>query len=247
MPRLITVREVATLSPRMRRVTFTGDDLATFVWSGPAAHVKLAFPEPGSDEPPVVTPDGPRPTTRTYTPRRFDAERGTLEIDFVLHGEGPGSSWAATARPGQRIVLMGPARGYAVDPEAAWYVLAGDEAALPAIETLLEAIPAAIPVRVVLEVAAADEERTLPSAERTEVRWLARGAAAPGALLAAELGQFAWPSGEGRFYVGCEAGAMREIRRIAVERSGLEKTRLTTRGYWRVGAMNHPDHDYGEN
>ena len=59
----------------MRRVTFGGSDLATFVWSGPAAHIKIIFPEPGLglDTVAMPEPDGPRASTmRTYTPRRFD-------------------------------------------------------------------------------------------------------------------------------------------------------------------------------
>lgn len=245
-PRLVTVTDVQVLSPRMRRVVFEGDDLATFAWSGPAAHLKLAFPEPGHDAPPTVTPDGPRPTTRTYTPRRFDADQHQLEIDFVLHGAGIGSAWATQARAGQQVVVLGPARGYSVAPEAAWYVLAGDESALPAIETLLEAIPAHIPVRVFIEVAAADEQRSLPTPERTEARWLARDGALPGTLLKQAVEAQAWPAGDGRFYVGCEAGTMREIRRSVLERSGLDRASMVTRGYWRAGAANHPDHDYGE-
>ncbi len=245
-PRNIFVTDVQVLSPRMRRVTFTGDELATYTWSGPAAHCKLVFPLPGESEPPEVTPDGPRPpTVRTYTPRRFDAETRTLQVDFVLHGEGPGSTWASQARVGQRLVVMGPARGYDVDAQAPWYVLAGDEAALPAIETLLEAVPSATPVHVFVEVAAGDEERRLPTAERAEVRWIVRNGSRPGAPLAAALATMAWPAGDGRLYVGCEANAMRAIRSHVLE-AGMDKTRITTRGYWRLDAANYPDHDYGE-
>ena len=71
--RRVRVTRVEQLSPRMVRVTFTGDDLGAFAWNGPAAHIKLIFPEEGQAEPPMPQPDGPRPTrVRTYTPRRFD-------------------------------------------------------------------------------------------------------------------------------------------------------------------------------
>src|SRR5471032_2946429 len=88
-PRRISVLSVKQLSPRMKRITFGGDDLATFVWSGPAAHIKIIFPEPGLgiNTVAIPDPDGPRPTTtRTYTPRRFDAAAQTLDVDFALHG-----------------------------------------------------------------------------------------------------------------------------------------------------------------
>jgi NADPH-dependent ferric siderophore reductase len=229
----------------MRRITFEGDDLGTFAWSGPAAHIKLIFPEPGQVALPEFSPDGPRPATmRTYTPRRFDPVAHQLDVDFVLHGEGPASTWAAQARAGQSLVLMGPGPGYVIDPSADWYVLAGDDAAMPAIETLLEAIPATARVTVMLEVASSNEIRRL--AGDADVRWHVRDAdpAPAGSALLAAVAGFAWPSGNGRVYVGCEADAMRRIRAAVTISSGLERERIVTRGYWRRGATNHPDHDY---
>jgi NADPH-dependent ferric siderophore reductase len=251
-PRAITVLGVQQLSPRMRRVTFGGEHLATFAWSGPAAHIKIIFPEPGLglDTVALPEPEGPRPaTTRTYTPRRFDPDKLTLEVDFVLHGHGPASTWASQARAGQQLVMMGPGPGYAIDDEAAWYVLAGDDAALPAIETILAALPPAMPVTVLLEVGGTDEARPLAGPPHTEVRWYTRDGTdpdAPGSQLLAALNDFAWPEGDGRVYVGCESNAMRTIRHNVIEATGLDRSRVVARGYWRVGAVNHPDRDYAE-
>ena len=64
-----------------------------------------------------------------------------LEVDFVLHGDGPASSWAAQAQPGQALIMAGPGPNYLIDPGADWFLLAGDDAALPAIETILDALP----------------------------------------------------------------------------------------------------------
>jgi NADPH-dependent ferric siderophore reductase len=248
-PRRIAVARVAELSPRMRRVTFEGTDLATFAWSGPAAHLKLVFPLPGTDVVPDLLPDGPRPATmRTYTPRRFDPSALTLDIDFVLHGEGPASTWASQAKVGQQLVMLGPARGYAVDADAAWYLIAADAPAVPAVETLLEAVPTTTPVTVFLEVEADDEARTLPSSPAARVHWLARDGhdGEVGGKLLDALRGFHWPAGRGGVYVGCEANAMRRMRELILTSSGFEKSQITTRGYWRTGATNHPDHDYGE-
>lgn len=240
---------VKALSPRMRRVTFGGPDLATFVWSGPAAHMKIIFPEPGLglDTVAVPDPDGPRPTTtRTYTPRSFDDAAKTLDVDFALHGPGPAATWAGQARVGQQVVMMGPAPGYAVDVEAPWYVLLGDDSALPAMESILDALPATTRVSVFVEVVAADEARALAGPLQTEVTWLPRGndASAAGAALLKAIEGFKWPAGEGRVYIGCETGAMRRLRDAILASSGLDRSRVVARGYWRIGAVNHPDHDY---
>ena len=251
-PRAITVLDVKHLSPRMRRVTFGGEQLATFAWSGPAAHIKIIFPEPGRglDTVAMPEPDGPRPsTTRTYTPRSFDADALTLDVDFVLHGHGPASSWAAQARTGQQLVMMGPGPGYAIDEDAEWYVLIGDDAALPAIETILAALPPSMPVTVLLETAGAYEARPLAGPPHADVRWFARATSGPdaaGTALLAALDGFRWPEGAGRVYIGCESNAMRTIRHNVIEATGLDRSRVVARGYWRVGAVNHPDRDYAE-
>jgi NADPH-dependent ferric siderophore reductase len=46
--------------------------------------------------------------------------------------------------------------------------------------------------------------------------------------------------------VACEAAAMRGIRRYLIAERHLPAASLVTRGYWRAGEQNHPDHDYGE-
>jgi NADPH-dependent ferric siderophore reductase len=232
----------------MKRITFGGEDLATFAWSGPAAHIKIIFPEPGSglDTVPIPDPDGPRSTmTRTYTPRRFDDVAKTLDVDFALHGPGPAATWAEQAKAGQQLVLLGPARGYEVDAGAPWYVILGDDAAIPAVETILEALPGTTRTTVLLEVVGADEARPLAGPAQTDVRWLVRGAGdAPGSALRAGLADVRWPDTAGSVYVGCESNAMRALRATILETSGLERSRVIARGYWRTGAVNHPDHDY---
>ncbi len=246
-PRRVTVEAVNDLGPRMRRITFAGAELASFTWPGPAAHVKLIVPDAGSDRVPFFDPYGPRPATmRTYTPRLFDAAAGELDIDFVLHGEGPASTWAARAAAGHEVILLGPGRAYDVDPSADWFVIAVDEAALPATETILEAIPPGVPVTALIEVSDAGEQRVLPGCTTADIRWIVRPTSArPGAALNEGLAAFTWPPGNGRVYVGCEAQAMREARALLLDR-GIGEERIVTRGYWRSGAVNHPDHDFGD-
>ena len=246
--RRVRVTRVEQLSPRMVRVTFTGDDLAAFAWNGPAAHIKLTFPEEGQSEPPMPQPDGPRVTTmRTYTPRRFDPAIPELDVDFVLHGEGPASNWAAQAQAGQALLLAGPGPNYQIDPGVDWFLLAGDEAALPAIETILDALSANTRARVVLEVADKGEERTLSSAAQLDITWVHHDAQSRQAdtALEAALHTVELPAGNGRIYVGCEAAAMRRIRAHLLQERGLDPATIVTRGYWKLGAVDYTDHDYG--
>ena len=38
---------------------------------------------------------------------------------------------------------------------------------------------------------------------------------------------------------------MREIRRHLLNGRGMDRTHAHTQGYWKYGAMNHPDNDRG--
>lgn len=234
------------LTPRMIRVTFAGEDLAGFAWSGPASHVKLIFGAVSGEAP---GSDAERPVLRTYTPRRFDPAAREIDVEFVIHGEGPASAWAEQAAVGQSLLIAGPGRSYSVDPTADWYVLAGDDTAIPAVATIVECLPPAMRVQVLLEVVDETEAKAfVPASANVEVRWLARGPDPrdAGRKLEAAVRTLELASGAGRIYVACEADAMRRIRRHLIEERGFPRERLVTRGYWRLGEVDHPDRDYGE-
>jgi NADPH-dependent ferric siderophore reductase len=96
-----------------------------------------------------------------------------------------------------------------------------------------------------VEVVDAAEARPLPGPAGTDVRWLVREPGTePGSALLEGLKHVTWPASPGRVYAGCEATVLRTIRTAILEASGLDKSRVVARGYWRVGAVNHPDHDY---
>ena len=256
-PRLAEVVLVERLTPHMVRVVFAGEELEGFTTRGPAEHLKVNFPPPGETKLalPEWGPEGPillegqqRPLNRTYTPRRWDRETGELAVDFLLHGEGPGSTWAQQARPGQLIAVSHqPGGAYKVHAEANWYLIGGDEAALPAVGTLLEALPASCFAHVFVEVADGAEELQLESPARFQVTWLHHGRAAArvGRKLEEAVRKFSLPAGDGGVWIGCEAGVMRDIRRHLLNERGMDRAHAHTQGYWKYGAKNHPDNDRG--
>src|ERR1700753_4339543 len=88
-------------------------------------------------------PPGQEPVTRTYTLRRADPQLQRVTVDFVVHGDaGIAAPWAARAEPGDTVVMSGAGGAYRPDPEVDWHLFAGDESALPAICSGLEALPA---------------------------------------------------------------------------------------------------------
>jgi 2-polyprenyl-6-methoxyphenol hydroxylase-like FAD-dependent oxidoreductase len=67
-----------------------------------------------------------------------------------------------------------------------------------------------------------------------------------GMLAAQAVRDLALPHGRGACWVGLEATAMRAVRRHLLGERGLEREQVHTRGYWKLGVTDHPDHDTGE-
>jgi NADPH-dependent ferric siderophore reductase len=246
--RLLQVREVSRLTPKMVRIVVGGEALAGFVSAAHDDHVKLFFPQPGQDKPvlPTPTPNGPvypdgaaRPAARDYTPRCYDAAANTLTIDFVLHGEGPAMSWAAQARPGQFLGVGGPRGSFIVPDDFDWYLFVGDETAVPAIGRRLEELPASARAIAVVEVADPAEQQPFQTRTRLEMHWLHRTGAAAGnhLLLQRALTELALPPGDGYAWVAAEASAAKALRRYLVDQRGLPKDRVKAAAYWKLGAV----------
>jgi NADPH-dependent ferric siderophore reductase len=246
--RLLQVRDVSRVTPKMVRVVVGGEDLAGFVSAAYDDHVKLFFPHPGEEKPvlPTQTPNGPvfpeglvRSPARDYTPRRYDAAAKTLTLDFVLHDAGPATAWAAQARPGHFLGVGGPRGSFVIPDDFDWYLFVGDETALPAIGRRLEELPASARVLVVAEVADEAEEQRFTSRAAVEVKWLHRDAAAKGTTsrLREALAGLSLPKGEGYAWVATEAETAKALRQYLVEERGLDKERVKAAAYWKRGAV----------
>ena len=97
-----------------------------------------------------------------------------------------------------------------------------------------------------IEVEGPEDEIEFDGPAKTTITWHhRRGGDAFGTELAAAAREGAIPDGA-RIWVACEAAAMRDIRRYFARERGIPAGQLITRGYWRAGEQNHPDHDYGE-
>jgi len=244
-PQQTVVLRTEHLTPSLVRVVVGGETVRGFQRGAYTdSYVKLLFADRGGDvEAGVAAIHAGEsrerwPHLRTYTVRSHDPA-GELAIDFVVHGdEGLAGTWAAAAVPGDTLWLANASAGgaYAPDPAADWHLLAGDESALPAIASALEALPEGAPARVLLEVDGPEGE--LPLATRGDVRvdWLHRGAGRAGAAAALEaLDAAPLPPGRPQVFVHGEADTVRDLRRHARARWALPREGLSASGYWRRG------------
>ena len=237
-PRLLQVRRCARVTPGMIRVTLVGEELTGFAGDGPDRRIKMFFPVPGQERPavPRASTGGPvwpageaRPTIRTYTVRRFDPTEGELDVDFVLHaGHGPAAAWARDARPGAWVGVSEPGGHYVPDRTVDYHVVIGDETALPAVATVLDAID---PARAMtfLEVADAAEEQVLPGA----VTWVHRDGRRAGEPLAAAVRSASFPDGRGQARLSGESACVRDLRRHLLDERGFDRRLVYATGYWR--------------
>lgn len=205
----LEVAATVRLSPTFVRVTLTGEALTRFHPGGPLGprdqRVKLLLPEPGRPTPDLADlspgwylrwralPPAERGHLRTYTVRalRLNGPEPQLDLDFVLHGgsgpAGPGCTWAARARPGDRITVLGPNAAADVAAGIEWLppaplagvgvrvLLVGDETAVPAASAVLESLPAGYRGTALLEVPGSADFVDLRPTGGVEVTWFARG------------------------------------------------------------------------
>lgn len=248
-PRAVTVERTELVTPRLTRITFGGEGLAGFDTPRPGAHMKLFFPPAGMEWPPKdPEADGPRPPSRTYTPRRFDAARNELEVEFVHHGDGLAANWAQSAKVGDPLSLAGPGGGYDIADDAERVVLVADETSMPAAGMVLESVPAGCEAIVLCEVIDGGDERELSPVVSAETRWLHRAPtnARQGSLLERAVIDLGDLGPNTYFWIACEAATMRRIKKRLMTEGGYAASNLHTRGYWKLGETNYPDHDYGE-
>ena len=216
------VTSVTRLTPRMTRVRLGGEGLCGLA-AVPGQSVKIYVPDPTG-----------LLVSRDYTVRDADPDQPSMDIDFVLHGDGPAANWARQVRPGQKLEFVGPSGRYRPDPAADWHLFGGDESALPAVLAMVESLPADAPAVLYVEVADAAEEQPVSGPARPEVHWLHRGDAIAGAntLLEDALRAARLPAGQGRIWLAGHTPTVRGIRAHLLTERGVDRRALYVRGYW---------------
>jgi NADPH-dependent ferric siderophore reductase len=244
---VLTVESTDWLGPHLVRVHLGGESLGSFPDTGCTdTYVKLIFVDPLLGlEPPYdlaelrgTLPADRRPVLRTYTVRRVDRAARRLAIDFVTHGDaGLAAPWAATAKPGDRLVISDPGGGYVPDAGAGWHVFAGDLSALPAISAALEVLPATATGVAHLEITDPADIVPVDTDAAIEVRWLVNPDPDDAGFLARTVDPAGWPAfarepGRAQVFAHGERESIKAVRAVLRD---VPRERLSISGYWARG------------
>jgi NADPH-dependent ferric siderophore reductase len=230
----LQVVEVVNLAPTMRRLrvgTAEGRALAGFSFK---AGQDLMIDVGRQDE---------RTVRRRYTIRRFDLERQLLDLDFVLHGDGPAAQWATQAVPGTSFEAIGPRGKVSLDPVATWHLFVGDETFVPAVGAMLDALPEGSRAVALLEVDSAADARSigddLRSGDGIAVQFVERTGEPAGRALALleALDVVDVPPESRHAYVAGEHHVVGDIRKELAQR-GFTPNEVSPKAYWRLGQAN---------
>lgn len=210
----LTVTGRREISPHYHRLSFQAGGLLRAHELHPTMWIRLWFA------------DGDKSHQRGYTLVDPDPASDTFDIEFALH-DGIASHWARAAQPGDTIEATVMGSKFTIpEPRPTGYIIVGDCASLPAINSLLTAIGDA-PAQVFLE-AGCDDDKHLPVARDTDVTWVDRK---DGALL--EAVRAAACDGGCHFgWVACDSRTTRSVVKVLREDFGIPRKSIKSQAYW---------------
>jgi ATP-binding cassette subfamily B protein IrtA len=222
---LATVEHTEHIAPHCVRITMSSPTVFDDVDAGPTTWLRFWFPDPDG---------GSTEFQRAYTLVWTDAGAGRFAIDVVLHEPaGPASAWATIARPGMTIpaVSLGSAPFALPDDLPAGYLLIGDAASIPAINSIIAVLPPDIDIEVYLERhCQSDELIPLTEHPRRRLHWVMR---TDDTSLAAAIEDRDWSNWFA--WAGPEAGALKHVRKRLKDTFGFPKAEVKAQAYWTQG------------
>ncbi|TFV57518.1 siderophore-interacting protein [Mycobacterium sp. PS03-16] len=214
----LTVTGKREIGPHYLRLSFTAGGMLADHPVHPTQWIRMWFA------------DGDKQHQRGYTLVDPDPAADTVDIEFALH-DGVASRWAQDAQPGDTIDVTVLGSNFALpEPRPAGYVIVGDTASLPAINSLLSAIGEA-QARVFLE-AGHDEDRQLPVVRGSDVTWVDRKNA--GEALIETVAAAAFDAADHFGWVACDNRTTRAVVKVLREDYKIPKKSIKAQAYWQV-------------
>lgn len=214
----LTVTASEQIGPHYLRLSFAGGGLLRERSVHPTMWIRLWFF------------NGKRLHQRAYTVLNADTAADTFDLDFSLH-EGPAPAWARAARPGDTITATVMGSKFALPEQApGGYLVVGDTASLPAINTLLGAIDG-VPARVWLEwQRPEDQELPVAATGKTEITWVPREDGGRALVRAVESAAFDAADHFG--WVACDMHTTRAVVKVLRSAYHVDRKSVKSQAYW---------------
>ncbi|MEM7091726.1 MAG: siderophore-interacting protein [Actinomycetota bacterium] len=182
--------------------------------------------------------DDVRPKGATYSIRRHDPDRSTVEVWVVLHGDDPHTigGWAADATVGDAITLWGPRRAGSTSDRAQRFLGVCDETGLAATLAIVDELDPGVPVDLVVEVTDAEAEFQLTQRDGVTVHWCHRGTDEPGTgtRLLDRVRELVTERDDAMAAFGAsESRAITAVRKYLRRELDMPASAVSLTGYWR--------------
>ncbi|HET6732428.1 siderophore-interacting protein [Mycobacterium sp.] len=212
----LTVTGRREISPHFLRLSFEAGGMLSDRPLHPTMWIRMWFA------------DGDKQHQRGYTLVDPNPEADTVDIEFALH-DGIASRWAQNAQPGDTIEVTVLGSNFTLpEPAPKGYVIVGDTASLPAINSLLTAI-GDTPARVYLE-AGYDDDKQLPVARSADVVWVDRKNA--GEALVQAVSESAFDACDHFGWVACDNRTTRAVAKVFRETYNIPRKSIKAQAYW---------------
>ena len=227
------ISEIEQLTPRMRRVRFSGPRLRGLNWT-PGQHIRLQVASLGES----VLRLHPNDALRTYSIFDADPELGTLDIVMLNHDSDPRPTtparrWSVAASIGDRVQFTRPQGNLVVRHDAPYHVFAGEETASVAFAAMLRSLPPTAHVHGVVE--SADDADHLRLARPLNQVERGNASAKDSVVLADALRALRLPDHPGVAYLAGEARTIQTLRKILITERGWDRRNIRTKPFWTPG------------
>lgn len=220
---ILTVVGIEDITPHFRRFTFVCPTLFTEYDHKPTGWLRLWVPDLENPE---------KMVQRGYTIIKPDPEHGRFCIDFALHDPGgPASVWAKQAQIGdQRVATLYGASKFDLKETAVGYLLIGDAASLPAINSIIEVIPEHLPIELYIAIYH-EEDKLIPITPhpRLQLHYV-RASVQVDTDVAYAIAARDWSNWH--VWLSTETKATKLIKEVLREQHGFPREEISGQPYW---------------
>ena len=232
--RVTQVSDIIELSPHLRRIVLSGDNLKGFPTGQEGAHVKVVLPSEQPSEQQTNSADKSQ-KMRSYTIRSFKEDTLELTLDFVINRhDGPATNWAKNAKLGDKIAIAGPGPLKLTDYNQSSYLLVGDITSVNAINGFVPKFNQSADIQAVISVPTRSDIIMMDYDDSANTYWFIEDEMSI-SLEEQVLTVAKNMAKDTRVFLALEASKIRSLRPMLEEQLGFSRLDCTAVGYWKQG------------